>query len=485
MNSKVAIATALIFVSAFGVLGEEIYFQGQNQIDTSYDTERERKIVEEWLDLDFYGGPFSLGFQWSAFPYPDPTVSDPEATGFEKLTHRYAELEWGRQRLRVGTFTKLLGRGLALRSYENRDLRIDSNLDGAVYELSCPGRWQLTLLRGSLDTGPMEHFGRRHSGSLSAIDLERNLGRITLGSTTVNHDTPGAASHMGLQTFRGSASNSLIQLDYEGGFRFGDSQDGQGHIFEGSLLFGPFSLFGGYKHYEHFTGLNQGPVLIHDQRATLLNRHPHQLNMDNEKGYLLDLSANTPLGSFLVSYSLTQQLDGGSSENDFTESFLEWDQFFSGDKLLSAHVILDFQKKFVNTPLDHLVEENFITLAGDIRLGLGSLELMLEWEHQHWDSGFVGELDDDLLAAELLASNGWSLSLLTEFLNWTEEQQLLLGEPEIRSRWSGLQLAGPIGDRHELRVFAGGRRAGYICIGGVCRYEPAFDGVELTLLTRF
>ncbi len=484
MRNRAGLFVALVLLVALPGLSEEIYFQGQNQIEASKDSERDREIIEEWLDLDFYGGPFHIGFQWSAFPKPDPIVSDPELTGFEKLTHRFAELEWGNQSLRVGTFTQLFGRGLALRSYENRDLRLDSNLDGVLYSWA-PGDWNITALRGLLDTGPMEHFGRRHSGSISGLNLERSFGSLNLGSSTVNHDTPGAASHMGLQTFRGGWANNLLQLDYEGGFRFGDDVDGRGHIFEGSLLLGPFSVFGGYKHYENFAATNQAPVLIHDQRATLLNRHPHQLNMDDEKGYLLDLSANTPLGSFLVSYTLSESLDGEPSETDYAESLLEWDQFFSGDFLLSAHAIIDYTEQKISSPLGSLVDENYLTLAGDVRLGLKSYELMLEWEHQHKDSGFVGEYDDDLIVAEIMAPNGWSISVLGEFLNWTEEQQILQAEEEIRDSWSGVQLAGPIGDMHEIRFFAGGRRAGYICIGGVCRYEPAFDGVELTLLTRF
>jgi hypothetical protein len=290
---------------------------------------------------------------------------------------------------------------------------------------------------------------------------------------------------LGLQTFRGGWANSMLQLDYEGGFRFGDDVEGKGHILEGSLLLGPFSVFGGYKYYENFAATNQAPVQIHDQRATLLNRHPHQLNMDDEKGYLLDLSANTPLGSFLISHALSESLDGEPSETDYAESYLEWDQYFSGDFLLSAHAILDYQEQKFGSPLSTLVDENYLTLAGDVRLGLKSFEFMLEWEHQHKDSGFVGEFDDDLFVLEVMSPIGWSVSFIAEYLNWTDEQQILQGEEEIRESWTGVQIAGLIGEQHEIRFFAGGRRAGYICIGGVCRYEPAFDGVELTLLTRF
>ncbi len=485
MNKIGGMIVLSVLLLAGTAMGEEIYFQGQNQIEASKDDKRDRETVEEWLDLDFYGGPFSLGIQWSAFPKPDPTVSDPDVTGFEQLTHRYAELEWGSHRLRVGTYTQLFGRGLALRSYENRDLRLDNNLDGFLYELSLDS-WQLIFLRGLADTGPMEHYARSHDASVTGLDLQKSLGDLTLGSSVVNHDTPGEDSHMGLHTLRGSYVADLFQLDYEGGYRFGDGVDGQGHVVEASAYLGPFSFFGGYKHYEQFdSGLNQAPVLIRDQRATLLNRNPHQLHMNSEKGYLLDLSANTPLGSFLASYSFTEEIEGHPSENDFEEAFLEWDQFFSGDFLLAAHAIIDLQSQHTNTPLDEIVDEQYLTFATDLRLGLGSFEMLLEWEHQHKDSEYVGEYDDDFFVAEVLAPNGWSLAVLGEFLNWSEEQQELEGEEEIRDSWGGVQLAGPIGDMHELRLFAGGRRAGYICIGGVCRYEPAFDGVELTLITRF
>jgi len=478
-------ASALVLMASGSPLAEEIYFQGQNQLEASYDTESEKKIVEEWLDLEVYGGPLHMGLQWSAFPWPDPTVSDPEVTGFESLTQRFAELEWGRHRLRVGTFTQLFGRGLALRSYENRNLRIDSNLDGAVYEISDLAGWNVILLRGSPDVGPMEHYARSHKGRLSGLDLGRRLGSFSLGASTVSLDTPGAVRHGGFQTFRGGASSSLLQFDYEGGFRYGDGIEGQGHVLETSLYLGPLSLSGGYKHYEQFAGLNQAPVLVHDQRATLLNRHPHQLDMNDEKGYLLDLSANTPLGAFLLSTARTQHLDGGPGENDALESFLEWDRNYSGDFVLSTHSVIVYQRKAQVTPLQTWEYDEYLTFTGDARFGVLGQELMLEWEHQHKDSRLLGEYDDDLLVAEFIHRTGWSLSLLGEFLGWTRAQQITEGQGVDRSRWTGLQLAGPLGDDREVRLFAGGRRAGYLCIGGVCRYEPAFDGVELSFLSRF
>jgi hypothetical protein len=40
-------------------------------------------------------------------------------------------------------------------------------------------------------------------------------------------------------------------------------------------------------------------------------------------------------------------------------------------------------------------------------------------------------------------------------------------------------------DEQELHVTYGSRRAGYVCSGGVCRLEPAFDGTKVEYLLRF
>ena len=42
-----------------------------------------------------------------------------------------------------------------------------------------------------------------------------------------------------------------------------------------------------------------------------------------------------------------------------------------------------------------------------------------------------------------------------------------------------------VSDQHDVSVLYGRRLAGFICVGGVCRLEPEFDGVEVRLLSRF
>ncbi|MCB9513789.1 MAG: hypothetical protein H6694_05710 [Candidatus Latescibacteria bacterium] len=495
-------AAVLLLVGAVAAVAPlragEIYVQAQNDLQASHDTEREVDIVEDWLDLDLYGDGFQLGIRYSSFAPPDPIVST-DLKSSEGITHRFAELQLENTRLRVGTFTRLMGRGLIFRSFENRDLRVDTNLDGLLIEQE-GGWWRGALLSGRTETGQMETGERRRADRFSGADMEVDLGRMIVGGSFLAMERPNSPARPQLQALRASLVDGPFTLDWEGARHLPDNPQnddarGAGQVVETSYLVGPLGLYAGYKHYNGMSVLtqdqklmNQPPVLIHDPRATLMNRHPHQLDPNDEKGFLADVSLSTPAGEWLVSYAETQNLDAKLGANSFTESFLEWDRYGLGP-FESGHLILDFQQTpyFDTTDLaePEWVWDYFVTTALDLRLPVYQGTLVGIWEHQHKQADHVGDYDDELFVLEYEHANGWSLSVLGEFLNWTDEQQVIEGQLDPRSRWSGLQVAGPIGDRHTLRVFAGGRRAGYICVGGVCRYEPAFDGIELTLISRF
>ena len=56
---------------------------------------------------------------------------------------------------------------------------------------------------------------------------------------------------------------------------------------------------------------------------------------------------------------------------------------------------------------------------------------------------------------------------------------------KLRKVWSFIQVGYKIGEHTDISILAGSRQAGNICIGGVCRYEPEFSGIELKMFTRF
>ena len=501
MSRRGPALAALVLLGLAGagpVAAQDITVQANNDLQASHDVESEVDIIEDWLDLDLYGENFQLGLRYSSFAPPDPTASADQESS-EGITHRFAELQLEATRLRVGTFTRLFGRGLIFRSWENRDLRQDTNLDGVLIERE-GGWWRGALLSGRSETGQMEDGDRLRADRFSGADLEAAQGPLSLGGSFLTLERVDSPSRPELHALRASFNQGPLSLDWEGARHLPDDPEGEyrrgaGHIVEGSYLVGPLGIYAGYKRYRGMAVLtkdqklmNQPPVLIHDPRATLISRHPHQLDPDDEKGLLADISLGTDLGEFLVSYAETQHIDERFGQNSFQESFLEWDRVGLGP-FESGHFILDFQKVPYFDASDiarpEWVWDYFLTTVLDLRLPVPQGTVVGIWEHQHKRADHSGEFDDELLVLEYEHASGWSLGLLGEFLNWTREQQLIEQQVTERSRWSGVQVAAPLGERHNLRLYAGGRRAGYICVGGVCRYEPAFDGLELSLTSRF
>ena len=488
--SRVGWVSVLAALFALPAAAQEIGVQARNQLEASHDTETEQDIFEDWFDLDLYGDGFQIGLRYSSFSPPDPQVSNDQLSS-EGITHRYAEIELGDSRLRAGNFTYFVGRGLSFRSYENRDLRTDTNLDGLLIEHSTAA-WRGALFSGRAASVPLENGVREHENRFSGVDLSRDYGLLRVGGAFLSVDRISDSARPILRSLRASIVDGPLQVDWEGAQLLHDDEeieDGIGNIVEASLLFGPFSVYAGYKHYERVSLLsgsnpmNQPPVLIHDQRATLLGRHPHRLDPDDEKGYLLDLSASTAAGNFLISHSETEHLDGVLGLNSFRESFVEWDR--SGlIGLDQVHAIVDFQQVPFST-IAGWSWDYFFSTAVDVHFAALSGDCSLIWEHQHKSADHVGEYDDEILSAEYTAPAGWTLSLIGEYVGWSKEQQLIELEEDGRKIWKGIQLATPLGDRHDLRIFAGGRREGFVCVGGVCRLEPALDGVELMLSSRF
>ena len=82
---------------------------------------------------------------------------------------------------------------------------------------------------------------------------------------------------------------------------------------------------------------------------------------------------------------------------------------------------------------------------------------------------------------EYSRSPDWTFNLVGETSNKSSHQ---LSEGEEADAAYGL-VSYHISDQHDVSVLYGRRAAGFVCVGGVCRFEPEFEGVEVRLLSRF
>jgi hypothetical protein len=94
---------------------------------------------------------------------------------------------------------------------------------------------------------------------------------------------------------------------------------------------------------------------------------------------------------------------------------------------------------------------------------------------------------DQILNVGLSRAPGWTLSFVGEHsTDHTIDANYTPGKAETRHfYWSGGQLDLQLFDRLDLSLFAGRRRQGKICIGGVCVVKPELEGFEATLTFRF
>lgn len=113
--------------------------------------------------------------------------------------------------------------------------------------------------------------------------------------------------------------------------------------------------------------------------------------------------------------------------------------------------------------------------------------LTLQAEHQHvrlpGGPGIDrGAYDEDWFKLELETAPAWSFAAILEVNNKYADQ---MAPDEQEGPFPAGQVSYTLRRGGNLNVWFGKRQAGYLCAGGVCKYEPAFDGVEFFGVFRY
>jgi hypothetical protein len=159
----------------------------------------------------------------------------------------------------------------------------------------------------------------------------------------------------------------------------------------------------------------------------------------------------------------------------FEEYYLETHNYFFQDILetrLAGGWNFDFTTNTEN-----------ITTVVDPHITLSQRDVIhLSWQHQHTKNRFdLSEYDTELFQIEYSRSPYGSLALVGEYTN----KHKLNNVDMDRHTWLYGQLTLNFWHNQELQILYGSRQAGFVCVGGICRYEPEFRGVEVRLVNRF
>ena len=452
-----------------------------NHMEYSYSTETNNEILENWLDIDFYFENFTAGLRMELYHPRDPTLQFPGSDAVEEgVTFRYFEYQRDNIRARIGNYYAMFGRGLVLRTYEDRNIRIDNNMEGVRFDFS------KDLLSATFLSGRPINLSGERTDLLHGADLAlRPTEWVVLGGSYLNSD-PHQRNKAEIASGRvvASLSGSNWAWDLYGEYGKRTKSQGKGVYISSSFTTAGFGLSLEYKYYDLFSFQskerthNTPPALVREHAYTLLNRDPYELDADDEVGIQIEATYSPdPNTSIVANYSLTKDNDKtiwGGVETRYEEGYTEIEHHFS-DAFYSTGAIGASQNE----------SDTYITPIFESTYSLDPANsLRFVFQHRHTKSHSFGEFDNHMYSLEFARSPRFTMSLVGEWTNMSEIQKKLKHVSKRNNMWLFGQLDVNISPNHDLSVMYGSRQAGFLCAGGVCRFEPEFEGIEVKLFSR-
>ncbi len=219
-----------------------------NRLEYSYNVESETEILENWFNLDYSFGMFSAGLRFEVFQPndPDPSISRGKEN-YAGIDYKYFKADIGERNegLEIigGNYYTLFGRGMVLKSYEDRAIRIDNNLLG----LRVAGKYAGFVLTGL--TGSAANASNERNDILHAADLEyRGWKPLKTGLTVASNLPPSDdAARTTLASLR--VLPSFWNVDIYGEYTAKFNEDINQDIFNGSETIVGQGVYGNLNFY--------------------------------------------------------------------------------------------------------------------------------------------------------------------------------------------------------------------------------------------
>ncbi len=478
---------------------------------------RQREDGHRWtwdiLQAEVWAWRFAAGAE-AEFNHPRRPVFESNELDIEgdELIQRYARYRDDIFDLRAGNYDKTLGKGLTLRSYEDRDFGVYQRLDGGVADAYVPvgGRdWiDVTALwgRNKHEKEKQERYDRVAGGQLTVrpADFFYVTGSGAKADVVEDPETSG----------RDTSENTVYAGGLGGGWQYFDLygeyavREGYDTIFqedvEGKGFYGIVtgymprsSVSFQYKLYDDlaYRYNNPPPVSVDENMLTGTGSASR-----GEWGYYVQASAN-PISDVHVrgGYSYADDKVG---ENDVKAEELE--QYL-------ADVRYDLPwSVVVEGAYEHLGKLQYLGMDvfGDIRRTPSLTVSWTPWDDHSFSTKFEREEKTDYTAGGGIfiynrADVGYTysswLGLTVSYEDSDQKAQELVdpGDPlrgipavyrfknnwlwgEVRLNWYSEVL-----QNHVLTIGYGSRRGGQVCSSGVCQTEAPFTGLKVSLESSF
>ena len=473
ISSKcLVIFTLLFLLTTANISYGQIQMYGNNYLEYSFDSNIDTSYFENWTDLSLSYQNWRIGGRYEFHLPPQAFSQDTVGQG---ISQRFLEYQAKNLTFTVGNFYSLFGRGLVLRSFENRMLRWDTNIDGVKFDYY-HDYVNFQVLGGQ----PRDRRGRRREVLQGGILNLKPLKILNLGGSfiTTRLESKGKV-HWG-STFGG--------LNFDWGSFYGEyalkdfpptMENGTALYVGGNAYYDAFTILMEYKDYDQFDltertvnkdpsselTYNNPPAVYREHLYTLMNRHQLVQNANDEMGYLVELTYSfRDLAILTLSHSRTENHDGLLLYREYYGQ-IEWDPRYNLSFVGGSGEQKDQEARYLN----------FVGTGKWSFTDYNTFKFILEHQHvkiQYNDRQFYNQM----LTLSFDRSPTFTLSLLTEHSTDQETDKDL---------WLGGQVDIHFLENFDLTIFGGSRREGKVCVGGICVFRPPFEGIELRLINRF
>ncbi len=475
--------TAILALMCKPLLAYQVDSRGIVILEGFVNTDEQAIVIDGRLDFEIDAGPLTLGGAYRTYDFGNGRYNPAGIQPFSGLKHRYIELSKSDLTLRAGHFFATFGKGLSLRSFEDIELEHDTWLDGilASYESN-------TLAISILGGKEVEEVSRfQHiEHKVRSGWLEGHLGEMVrlaasaLERTSRKYDDRQALPES-LSTFQDriygfEASLKVGWLGLLGDYarRFGDlyatgARDAQGYgaYASATIETDAISLLCEYKNYKAFShDLSSPPICVKEHLWTLMNRVTHEVNYNDERGFLAE--GMIPLGNWFIS--------GGASEARSHEGGLRhWEMFAH---IENSETFLGFRSLAGSWSREYFAGRFSEYQNGAVEFKASPLERTTEIDIE---AQRVEEPDGHSFFNYLL---GITCYLDPNFtVSWVSERTT--DHSEGRNVWMMGSVRITLPQDLEVSLAGGTERGGKKCSGGICYNEPEFAGFRIKVAKFF
>lgn len=485
----VVLLLLVIWSSLFSL---DFQISGQNETRLAVDSiggKDPSRYLQEWFDLTLGMGSLdmNLGFEAHIPPFPG-SFAPKDSTG---ILHRSISYRYNSVTIRAGHFFTTLGKGITLHSYEDRELGWNTNIDGIQFQFNHE-KLEAQIFGGKMRDTDGNRYDLIEGGAVRFLPGEVFYPGLTAVVTRI-----GDHSH-----YWGSLTGELYlpfgQIEAEfAAFDFGKKASGfafknmftdwnsflslgRAAYLNGTFNAGPITLFLEGKNYKAFAlgdkalTFNAPPTVTREHIFGLFSdMKPDVFKGGSEKGFLFEATGTLP-GENLFSLSYSNSREEDSQDLLFDELYGQVDWQFS---LVNTMTAIGFQRDAAGQYLHGAVHGE---------LSLKKLALKGEFAHQH--RKFTRNFDParEFFYQTFELGIGYKSVVLTGIGAATSDPDKKKGETNLYTKgWFGGQVNVTINEKHRLAFFAGTRKGGKICAGGLCVKKPELRGAELIFISTF